>query len=168
LWKSRRTISCCNHFCIYYGSWLAHFVLWRERKGRTNSKLDSEVNVIFDFDICFPARPYALDFSATECFAAARDSTTSSGKVDNSLDFKMFEGKKGIPKREEAAFNLNIQIVQRTDRASEWVAVDDVIYPLRYTIEKDDEETKMKCESARLEVRMRGKKIHVSSLIVSS
>mmetsp|Transcript_2747 Transcript_2747/g.4161 ORF Transcript_2747/g.4161 Transcript_2747/m.4161 type:complete len:81 (+) Transcript_2747:409-651(+) len=80
----------------------------------------------------------------------------------------MFEGKKGIPKREEAAFNLNIQIVQRTDRASEWVAVDDVIYPLRYTIEKDDEETKMKCESARLEVRMRGKKIHVSSLIVSS
>mmetsp|Transcript_2748 Transcript_2748/g.4162 ORF Transcript_2748/g.4162 Transcript_2748/m.4162 type:complete len:820 (+) Transcript_2748:73-2532(+) len=132
-------------------------------KGHTNSKLDSEVNVIFDFDICFPARPYALDFSATEC-AAARDSITSSGKVDDSLDLKKFEGKKGIPKREEAALNFNIQIVQRTDRTSEWVAVDDIIYPLRSTIEKDDEETKIACESARLEVRMRGEGILVSSL----
>ena len=132
-------------------------------KGRTNSKLDSEVKVIFDFDRRLPAGPYALDFSATEC-AAARDSITSSGKVDDSLDLKKFEGKKGILKREEAALNFNIQIVQRTDRTSEWVAVDDVIYPLRSTIEKDDEETKIACESARLEVRMRGEGILVSSL----
>jgi hypothetical protein len=134
-----------------------------------NNKKEDNVKVIFDFDRRLPAGPYVLEFTATEC-AAKREGLDAS-------DLQKLEGKKGIPKREEAALNFSIQVVQRQDRFSDWVPVDDIIYPLRMekydstddTSTKDDQAKKehsnlVACESARFEIRMKAEGTLISSL----
>ena len=127
---------------------------------------DGELKVIYDFDRRLPAGPYALDFSATEC-AAAR---ANGGKVPaDPNEMKKFEGAKGIPMREEAALKFTVQVVQQSERGGKWVAVGDLMKPLTYEKVKDDakldeEKEVIACESARLEIRMRGEGILASAL----
>jgi hypothetical protein len=137
----------------------------------SNNNKEDDVKVIFDFDRRLPAGPYVLEFTATEC-AAKRQGLDAS-------DLQKLEGKKGIPKREEAALNFSMQVVQRQDRFSDWVPVDDIIYPLRMekcdstddTSTKDDQTKKehatlVACESARFEIRMKAEGTLNSTLAI--
>lgn len=136
---------------------------------RQNNSNEDNVKVIFDFDRRLPAGPYVLEFTATEC-AAKREGFDAS-------DLQKLEGKKGIPKREEAALNFTVQVVQRQDRFSNWVPVDDIMYPLRMekydsaddSSTKDDQSKKenstfVACESARFEIRMKSEGTLISTL----
>jgi hypothetical protein len=61
------------------------------------------------------------------------------------------EGSAGIPKREEAALNLRLQIVQKLTRDGAWMNVGDVMSPL---VETDKNGNKSACEQLALELSL--------------
>jgi hypothetical protein len=62
---------------------------------------------------------------------------------------KSHEGAKGIPKREEAALDFELQIYQKLSRDGEWIKVGDVMRPLTKESSNGDE-TRVACETITL------------------
>mmetsp|Transcript_9223 Transcript_9223/g.13439 ORF Transcript_9223/g.13439 Transcript_9223/m.13439 type:complete len:843 (+) Transcript_9223:67-2595(+) len=119
---------------------------------------EDDIKIIFDFDRRVPAGPYTLDLSAAECAYARANNGASPTDPE---DTKKFEGSKNIPKREEAAKALQIQVVQKCQRTGKWINVGEVFEPLcmmKTEKNKDgkEEEKKVACESAALEISVSG------------
>ena len=108
------------------------------------------VKTIFDFDRRVPAGPYQIDLNAAEC-AVYRDGATYLTEEELLKAIKDNEGAKGIPKREEAALNLRIQVVQKLRRDSEWSNIGDPSSPL---VVDDGEGGKTACERVVLELSL--------------
>lgn len=112
------------------------------------------VKTIFDFDRRVPAGPYAMDLVAAEC-AVHRDHEKA--KVEAMSDEELLkaiqsnEGAKFIPKREQAALNLRVQVLQKWTRDGEWIKVGDVMSPL---VSLDKDEKKIACEKVVLELSL--------------
>jgi hypothetical protein len=65
------------------------------------------------------------------------------------------EGAKRIPRREEAALNFKVQILQRWTRDGEWKKVGDAMEPLVKTVEnKDGKTTRIACERVEWELSL--------------
>eukprot|EP00980_Cylindrotheca_fusiformis_P002804 scaffold672_cov126-Cylindrotheca_fusiformis.AAC.5 len=108
------------------------------------------VKTIFDFDRRVPAGPYQLDLNAAECAVYQSGATNLS---DEAL-LKAIQGNEGakcIPKREAAALDLRVQIVQKWTRDGEWKKVGDVLSPL-VVVDKDEKKTA--CERINLELSL--------------
>ena len=110
------------------------------------------VKTIFDFDRRVPAGPYPVELSAAEC-AALRAATGTLSDEEFIKATKEYEGSKGIPKREEAALDFKLQVVQKHSRDGEWINVGDVSRPLTKS-DSDDDEKAIACESATLELSL--------------
>lgn len=110
----------------------------------------TDVKTIFDFDRRVPAGPYAIDLKASEC-AVHREHGSDLSDEDFLKFAKANEGSGPIPKREEAARNLRVQIFQKWTRDGEWKKVGDVKKAL-IVIGKDEEE--IACEHAVLELSL--------------
>lgn len=112
------------------------------------------VKPIFDFDRQIPAGPHAIDLNSAEC-AVYRSGKGDSLSEDEFLKaVKENEGSRGIPKREEAALNFQIQILQKWTRDGEWKKVGDPMEPLVKKSEKDKKEERIGCESVVLELSL--------------
>ena len=108
------------------------------------------VKTIFDFDRRVPAGPYQIDLNAAEC-AVHRSGAKDLSDEALLKAIKDNEGSKCIPKREEAALNLRVQVVQKLTRDGEWKKIGDVMSPL-VVLDKDEEKTA--CERVVLELSL--------------
>lgn len=105
-----------------------------------------EVKPIFDFDRRIPAGPYSIDLKASECVVHRE----GSGNLDDEAFLKAskdHEGSKGIPKREEAALDLRVQVVQRWTRDGDWKKVGNPLEPL---VKTDRDEKRIAIEETTL------------------
>jgi len=119
------------------------------------------VKTIFDFDRRVPAGPYPLELTAAE---AAVHRELKKDLSDDEL-FKAITAKEGashIPKREEAALNLRVRVVQKWTRDGEWKNVGDVMSPL-VVVDRDDEKTA--CEKIVLELSLGGSGLITNALV---
>jgi hypothetical protein len=110
------------------------------------------VKTIFDFDRRVPAGPSPIDLNAAECAVYRNDPAAPKLSADDL--FKAIsgnEGSAGIPKREEAALNLRLQIVQKLTRDGEWMNIGDVMSPL---VETDKDGNKIACEKLALDLSL--------------
>lgn len=101
------------------------------------------VKTVFDFDRRTPAGPFATEYKAAEC--AVHLNNSNADKLDGEAFLKAakeYEGTTGIPKREEAALKLRVQIVERWTRDGEWIQVGDVMKPLVDESDPDDDKTR--------------------------
>jgi hypothetical protein len=112
------------------------------------------VKVIFDFDRRIPAGPYAIDLKAADCVISRSGISTTPDEAFEKA-YKEVQGAKGIPRREEAALNLKIQVVQKWARDGEWINVGDPMEPL-VKLEGDvgEEEKRVACESVSLKLSL--------------
>jgi hypothetical protein len=118
----------------------------------------SEAKVLFDFDRPLPAGPLAIECKAAECVVHRMTAATAASPLDEQEFIKQtknYEGAKGIPLRETAALNFQVQLLQKWTRDGEWKPVGDILEPLV----KADEDSKGKvtrvaCESASLEISL--------------
>lgn len=108
------------------------------------------VKTIFDFDRRVPAGPYQIDLNAAEC-VVHQSGVTDLSDEDLLKAIKDNESSKYIPKREAAALNLRVQIVQKSTRDGEWKKVGDDMSPL-VMVDKDDEKTA--CERVVLQLSL--------------
>jgi hypothetical protein len=108
------------------------------------------VKTIFDFDRRVPAGPYQVDLSAAEC-AVYQSGATGLSDEDLLKAIKDKEGSRYIPKREVAALDLRVQIVQKWTRDGEWKKIGDVMSPL---VMVDKDENKTACERVNLELSL--------------
>jgi hypothetical protein len=108
------------------------------------------VKTIFDFDRRVPAGPYPIDLVAAEC-VVQRSKTNELSDEELLKAIKENEGAKCIPKREQAALDLRVQVLQKWTRDGEWRIVGDVMSPL-VTLDKD--EKKIACEKVVMELSL--------------
>lgn len=108
------------------------------------------VKTIFDFDRRVPAGPYPIEFVAAEC-AVHKSKTSELSEEELLKAIKDNEGSKRIPKREQAALDLRVQILQKWTRDGEWKKIGNVMSPL-VTLDKD--EKKIACEKIVLELSL--------------
>jgi hypothetical protein len=112
------------------------------------------VKIIFDFDRRVPAGPYPIDLKAADCVVHKNGVSPDTDEEAFIKASKDAEGARGIPKREIAALDLKIQIVQKWTRDGAWVKVGDAIEPL-VKMEGDADggaEKRVACESVSLEL----------------
>lgn len=109
-----------------------------------------QVKTIFDFDRRVPAGPYQVELSAAEC-AVYQSGATDLSDEDLLKAINENEGAKCIPKREAAALDLRVQIVQKWTRDGEWKNIGDVTSPL-VIVDKDEKKTA--CERLNLEMSL--------------
>lgn len=121
------------------------------------------VKVIFDFDRRVPAGPYSVELNAAEC-AALREDMGLLGEEALSASTKKYEGSKAIPKREEAALNLRVQVVQKSQREGEWMNVGDTMLPL-VKAEGLEDEANVACERVSLQLSLGISGIITSNLV---
>eukprot|EP00586_Coscinodiscus_wailesii_P000774 CAMPEP_0172483500 /NCGR_PEP_ID=MMETSP1066-20121228/10507_1 /TAXON_ID=671091 /ORGANISM="Coscinodiscus wailesii, Strain CCMP2513" /LENGTH=790 /DNA_ID=CAMNT_0013247405 /DNA_START=89 /DNA_END=2461 /DNA_ORIENTATION=- len=115
-------------------------------EGEVPSRTDEEnIKILFDFDRRVPAGPYQIDFTAAEC-AAIRHFGTLDVTPEQ---IKTFQGFKNIPKREDAARKIRLQVLQKTRGSDDWVEISSEITPLWH------EDEKYAIESCCLEVSLR-------------
>ena len=119
------------------------------------------VKTIFDFDRRVPAGPYQIDLNAAEC-AVYQSGVTGLSDEDLLKAIKDNEGSKAIPKREVAALNLRVQIVQKWTRDGKWMKIGDVMSPL-VMVNKDEEKTA--CEKVILELSLGATGLITHSLV---
>jgi hypothetical protein len=126
----------------------------------------SQVKIIFDFDRRVPAGPYSLDLKASEC-VVHRTASTEMSDEEFLKASKSHEGSSGIPKREEAALNLRVQVVQKWTRDSEWKNVSDPMSPLVETKdgESNEDGKKVACESIVLDLSLGTTGVITSSMV---
>eukprot|EP00934_Nitzschia_sp_Nitz4_P004613 Nitzschia sp. Nitz4//scaffold114_size70088//36299//38756//NITZ4_005978-RA/size70088-augustus-gene-0.5-mRNA-1//1//CDS//3329533426//4603//frame0 len=137
--------------------------------GRSNHSEPSAswtpIKSIFDFDRRVPAGPYPLEFSAAEC-AVYRTSPHLQGnpqeeaKLNKAIQSN--EGAKGIPKREEAALDLRVQILQQWTRNGKWIPVGDIVSPL---VHLDRDEKKIAYETMTMELSLGATGLLAMSLV---
>ena len=108
------------------------------------------VKTIFDFDRRVPAGPYQIDLNAAEC-VVHQSGVTDLSDEDLLKAIKDNESSKYIPKREAAALNLRVQIVQKSTRDGEWKKVGDDMSPL---VMVDKDEKKTACERVVLQLSL--------------
>ena len=113
-----------------------------------DSKMEPIVKTVFDFDRKLPTSPYIVELSAAEC-ACVREKKTDDFPLDA---VQAFEGGKHILVREAAAKALRIQIVQKTQRDSEWIPVGKNLEPL--CIDGEEEGERIGCEFVTLRVSL--------------
>jgi len=111
------------------------------------------IKTIFDFDRRVPAGPYGLELIAAECLVYRENPTAKETLSDEDLvkAITANEGAKSIPKREQAALDLRVQIMQKYTRDGEWHKVGNEMSPL-VTLDKD--EKKIACEKVLLELSL--------------
>jgi hypothetical protein len=127
----------------------------RNYAGNTDDHPWNPVEVMFDFDRQIPAGPKSLDLSAAEC-AVHRERDTAGVSEEEFLKLvKAQEGAKGIPKREEAALQFRVRIVQKWTRDGAWKQVGDIMEPLvKSTEQKDGSTTRVGCERVTWELSL--------------
>jgi hypothetical protein len=121
--------------------------------GATKDAPWTPVKTIFDFDRRVPAGPYSLDLVAAECVVYRENPTARETLSDEELvkAIQANQGAKYIPKREQAALDLRVQIMQKLTRDGEWQKVGNEMSPL-VTLDKD--EKKIACEKVVLELSL--------------
>ena len=117
----------------------------------------SEAKVLFDFDRPLPAGPHVIECKAAEC-VVHRATATAASPLDEQEFIKQtknYEGAKGIPLREAAALNLQVQVLQKWTRNGEWKPVGDILEPL-VQVDEDSKGkvTRVACESVTLEISL--------------
>jgi len=120
--------------------------------GASNKWTDAKV--LFDFDRQIPAA-YTIDCNAAECVVYRNGKAEGRSEEDFLKETKKHEGAKGIPMREKAALNYQIQVLQKWTRDGEWKKVGNPIKPL--VMEGEDDNGKPieeACESVSLELRL--------------
>jgi hypothetical protein len=115
-----------------------------------NSSKWTPVKTIFDFDRRVPAGPYSVELNAAEC-AVFRDGAKDLSEEELIKAIKDNGGSKHNPKREEAALNLRVQVVQKWSRDGEWKNVGDAMSPL---LEIDADGNNIACERVALELSL--------------
>jgi len=108
------------------------------------------VKTIFDFDRRVPAGPYQIDLVAAEC-AVHRSTTEELSEEELLKRIKELEGAKHIPKREEAALDLRVHVLQKLTRDGDWKTIGNVMSPL---VSLDKDEKKIACEKVVLELSL--------------
>jgi len=119
------------------------------------------VKTIFDFDRRVPAGPYPIDLVAAECVVHRSKTTKDLSDEELLKAIKDNEGAKCIPKREQAALDLRVQVLQKWTRDGEWKNVGDVMSPL---VSLDKDEKKVACEKIVLELSLGATGMITSSL----
>jgi len=119
------------------------------------------VKTIFDFDRRVPAGPYQIELSAAEC-AVYQSGKTSLGEEELLKAIANMQGSSYIPKREQAALDLRVQIVQKWTRDGQWKPIGNVTSPL-VTIDRDEKKTA--CESVALELSLGATGLITHSLV---
>jgi hypothetical protein len=109
------------------------------------------IKTIFDFDRRIPAGPYPIELIASEC-VVHRNGHAALSDEDFVKAVKLNEGASHIPKREEAALDLRVEILQKWTRDGDWKRVGDMMEPLVKTEGDEGEETRVACESVTLEL----------------
>ena len=111
------------------------------------------VKTVFDFDRRVPAGPYGLDLVAAECVVYRENPNAKETLSDEELvkAIEANQGAKYIPKREQAALDLRVQIMQKWTRDGEWHKVGNEMSPL-VTLDKDEKKTA--CEKVVLELSL--------------
>jgi hypothetical protein len=110
------------------------------------------VKIIFDFDRRVPAGPYPIDLKAADCVVHKSGVSPDTDEEAFIKASKEAEGSRGIPKREVAALDLKIQILQKWTRDGEWVKVGDAIEPLVKMEGGGDGDERVACESVSLQL----------------
>mmetsp|Transcript_13467 Transcript_13467/g.32484 ORF Transcript_13467/g.32484 Transcript_13467/m.32484 type:complete len:800 (+) Transcript_13467:128-2527(+) len=108
------------------------------------------VKTIFDFDRRVPAGPYDVDISAATGAVYREQGADLSDEALFKATTEM-ESSKYIPKREAAALDLCVQVVQKWTRDGEWKKIGDVQSPLVMT---DKDGNKTACERIKLELSL--------------
>ena len=110
-----------------------------------------EPKTIFDFDRRVPAGPYQIELNAAEC--AVYHSGDGKKLTEEQLlkAITANEGSKNIPKREQAALNLRVQVLQKFTRDGDWQKIGDAMSPL---VEVDKDENKIACEKLVFELSL--------------
>lgn len=119
------------------------------------------VKTIFDFDRRVPAGPYPIDLVAAECVVHRSKTTKDLSDEELLKAIKDNEGAKCIPKREQAALDLRVQVLQKWTRDGAWKNVGDVMSPL---VSLDKDEKKVACEKIVLELSLGATGMITSSL----
>jgi hypothetical protein len=119
------------------------------------------VKTIFDFDRRVPAGPYPFELTAAEA-TVHRESNKDFSEDDLLKAIRANEGAGQIPRREEAALNLRVQVVQKATRDGEWKNIGDMMSPL-VVVDRDDEKTA--CEMIVLELSLGGSGLITNSLV---
>ena len=138
--------------CTYHGA---------SSKNNTKKSTNqwSETKVLFDFDRPLPAGPHVIDCNAAEC-AVYRAKAAAASALDEQAwlkEIKKYEGAKGIPLRETAALNYQVQVWQKWTRDGEWQPVGDPLEPLVQLNEDNktsEKPTRVACESVSLEISL--------------
>ena len=112
------------------------------------------VKTIFDFDRRIPAGPNVIDLNAAECAVHRAGGSEKLSDEELLKAIEANEGSKGIPKREEAALNLRVQIVQKWTRDGDWKPVGDVMKPLIKTVGEGEDSKEEACERISLELKL--------------
>mmetsp|Transcript_21010 Transcript_21010/g.30276 ORF Transcript_21010/g.30276 Transcript_21010/m.30276 type:complete len:796 (+) Transcript_21010:1-2388(+) len=119
-----------------------------------NGKTWTPVKTVFDFDRRVPAGPYPMELTAAEC-AAMRETTEYEDDEALQKATAKHEGRKGIPKREEAALAFQLEVVQKWTRTGEWIRVGDIQRPLTKIVD-EAEQIRVACEKNTLELSLAG------------
>jgi hypothetical protein len=110
-----------------------------------------EPKTIFDFDRRVPAGPYQIELNAAECAIYHNNEGKDLSEEQLLKAITANEGSKNIPKREQAALNLRVQVLQKFTRDGEWQRIDKELSPL---VEVDKDENKIACEKLVLELSL--------------
>ena len=119
------------------------------------------VKCIFDFDRRVPAGPYPIELNAAEC-AVYRSGATDLSEEALLKAIKANEGASNIPKREDAALNLRVQIVEKVTRDGEWRNIGNPMSPL---VETDKDDKQFACEKVVLELSLGATGLVTNSLV---
>ncbi|CAJ1969092.1 unnamed protein product [Cylindrotheca closterium] len=119
------------------------------------------VKTIFDFDRRVPAGPYDVDISAATGAVYQEQGSDLSDEALFKATTEM-EASKYIPKREIAALDLRVQVVQKWTRDGVWKKIGDVQSPLVMT-DKDGKKTA--CERIKLELSLSSVGLITHSLV---
>jgi hypothetical protein len=111
------------------------------------------IKVIFDFDRRIPAGPYAVELVASEC-VVHRNGPKGLSDEDFLKAAKENEAAACIPKREEAALELRVEVLQKWTRDGQWKRVGDTMEPLVKLQGDADDEKRIACERVALEISL--------------
>ena len=122
------------------------------------------IKTVFDFDRRIPAGPYPIEHVASEC-VVLRNGPKNLSDEDFVKAVRENEGAANIPKREEAALDLRLEILQKWTRDGDWKRVGDIMEPLVKKVGDDGDESRVACESVTLELSLGVTGMITSSLV---
>ncbi len=125
--------------------------------GGEKGSIWTDPKIIFDYDRRVPAGPTPVEFSAAECVALRENPKLFNDTEKLVEEAQKWNKEKFNSRREEAALNLRIRVLQRVERDGGWKQVGDEMSPLSKVNDNDvdgDAEQKYAIETSILELSL--------------